>query len=410
MSSSTQQPRVVHSHLALTVAVAVLFAVTIPPAWIAYSDRETHAGNFLNFHPLFAVLYVPLAFGLIWPVLIRVAVWGQQQSGQSVKWPAKTALVIFILSACLSTPFTILEYRVLVRGRKAVRDETLRMSRFRAQMELEKQQALAELRSNGVASLSEPLTGPQTEAVNNYLDTRSKSPIELEMASQHYRTSIQVMEHLATMHDCPAPVLEDVFRNVTALQKDPPPQLPVNPYIVLYDLAWNPSLPVPILVQMLDNPYPQVREAAAANPRLPAEAKAAYMKKAAVSKSFSEREQAAASPDSPPEELSKMLGDENLRVRQAAAVNPSTPKAPKLEALRKMAVSERLWDRILGAQSPDCPPEELSKLSRDLSTAKYVAANTAAPIDVLQTLANSDDPETCRHAVANLTKRQKVAH
>jgi len=71
------------------------------------------------------------------------------------------------------------------------------------------------------------------------------------------------------------------------------------------------------------------------------------------------------------------------------------------------AQPNRLWDRILAAQSPDCPPEILKKLALDPATAKYVASNPAAPTDLLQSLADSDDAETCRRAVANLTKRQK---
>ena len=405
--SSSHEARIGRPLLWFTVAIAAVLAYGFAASWIAYSDRQTHQGNFLNFHPLYVVLYAPLAFGLFWPILIRMIAFAKQDLGQSPVWPTKTAITVFCLSACLSIPVVIVEHRYVVRGVERIEAEKARMTEVRSQLDQAKQEALRELRSNGVASLSEPLTGPQTEAVNNYLDTLSHNPAELEKASRHYRTSAEIMEHLSYMHDCPGPVLEIVFNNIIDLQKDPHI---LSLYPVLYNLAWNPNLPVPILVRMLDNPYPQVREASAANPRLPTEAKAAYLKKAAVSKSFSERGRAAASTDTPPEELRNMLADENLRVRQAAAANPNTPRVPRIEALRKMAVSERLWDRILAAQSPDCPPEELSNLSRDSATAKYVAANPAAPTGVLRTLADSNDPEVCRRAVANLTKRQKDAH
>jgi len=97
-------------------------------------------------------------------------------------------------------------------------------------------------------------------------------------------------------------------------------------------------------------------------------------------------------------------------VRRAAAANPKTPKLAKTAYFQKTALSEKLWDRILAAQSPDCPPEMLRKLALDPATAKYVASNPATPTDLLQSLADSDDPETCRRAVANLTKRQKSGH
>lgn len=286
--------------------------------------------------------------------------------------------------------------------------ENSRMNQFRDQQEVERRQALAELEANGVASLSEPLTGPQTEAVNSYLDAHFQNPIDLEAASRHYRSSVLVMEHLSEMRSCPGQVLEIVFDNAIDLQKAPRSPMAGSPYSVLHNLAWNPNLPVPILVRMLDNPDRKVRAAAAANPRLPERAKVSYLKRAAASESFSERESAAGSPDTPREELGKMLADENFRVRQVAAANPNTPKPEKITALQKMAVSERPYDRILAAQSPDCPAEELRKLSQDPVTAKYVAANPAASTDLLQSLSNSDDPETCRRAVANLARRQRI--
>lgn len=175
---------------------------------------------------------------------------------------------------------------------------------------------------------------------------------------------------------------------------------------MLYDLAWNPNTPESVLARMLDNPDSKVREAAAANPRLPDDAKASYLKRAADSPSFSEREKVAGSADTPPDKLSKMLEDENFRVRQAAVANPNTPKSAKIAYLRKTALSDKLSDRIIAARNPDCPPEVLTKLALDPATAKYVASNPAFPTDLLQTLAHADDPETCRRAVANLARRQ----
>lgn len=406
MESSTQA-RIGRPLVWLSVAVAGFLAFKLPTAWIAYSDRQAHRGVFLNFHPLFAIVYVPLAFGIIWPTLISILASAKQLTRQSLVWPAKTALIMFTVSACCAAPLVVLEYRSHARGVEAVKTETSRMGRFRDQQDLEERQALAELGTNGVASLEEPLNGPQTVAVNSYLDAHFRDPVALEKVSRRYRTSVLVMEHMSEMRSCPGEVLEILFDNAIDLQKAPRPPLAGSPYRVLYNLAWNPNLPVPILVRMLDNPDRKVRAAAAANPRLPEDAKVSYLKKAATSESFSERESVAGNPNTPPEELGKMLADENVHVRQAAAANPNTPKPEKMAALRKMAVSERPFDRVLAAQSPDCPPEELRALSKDPATAKYVAANPAAATDLLETLANSDDPETCRRAVANLTKRQK---
>jgi hypothetical protein len=248
------------------------------------------------------------------------------------------------------------------------------------------------------------------DAVNSYLDAHSANAIELESASRHYRTTVGIMKHLSEKRYCPPEVLETLFDNVVELQKDPSLPNQGNLYEVLYNLAWNPNVPIPVLVRMLDDNASSVRRAAAANPRLPETARISYLNRAAASGSFSEREAAASSPDSTPDQLAKMLEDDNFRVREAASANPSTPKGPKVSYLQKAAVSERLWDRILAAQNPDCPPEVLKKLASDPATAKYVAANPNCPTDLLQILAESDNPETCRRAVASLTKRQKTQH
>lgn len=408
--SSPARPSMTGYVLWLSLVIAAILAFMLPTAWIAYSDRATHTPNFLNFHPLMAVLYVPLAFGVIWPVLIAVASWAMGSPSRPRKWPRKTAIIMFAVSACCAAPFIILEHRNLVRRLEAARAESSRVVQFRQQQEMEKERALATLEANGITSLTEPLTGPQVDAVNSYLDAHSDSADELLSASRHYRTTVGILSHLSDKRYCPPEVLEIVFDDVVDLQKDPHLPDPGNLYEVLYNLAWNPNVPVPVLVRMLDDDAPNVRRAAAANPRLPKAARIAYLKRAPASGSFSEREAAAGDPDSPPDQLAKMLEDDNFRVREAASLNPNTPKAQKILYLQKSAASGRLWDRILAAQDPDCPPEQLKKLASDPATARYVASNPGCPTDLLQTLAQSEDPETCRRAVANLTKRQKTEH
>jgi hypothetical protein len=63
----------------------------------------------------------------------------------------------------------------------------------------------------------EPLTGPQVDAVNNYLDSHSNSPLELQSASKHYRSSVGVMEHLSEKRYSPPEVLDTIFGNALEL-------------------------------------------------------------------------------------------------------------------------------------------------------------------------------------------------
>ncbi|MFZ0146648.1 MAG: hypothetical protein WAL08_20000, partial [Candidatus Sulfotelmatobacter sp.] len=68
--SSSAKPRLNAYARWITVGVSTVLAIKLPLDWIAY--RVRYEGSFLNFHILLAVIYIPVAFGLIWPALIGV--------------------------------------------------------------------------------------------------------------------------------------------------------------------------------------------------------------------------------------------------------------------------------------------------------------------------------------------------
>jgi hypothetical protein len=330
--------------------IAAVPAIWLPLAWISYSDKGRP--TFLNFHIFLAVIYVPLAFGLIWPVLVGVEAWTMRTAGRDRRWPAKAAVIMFVVSALCSTPCILFEHRRLVDDREAARAEALRMQQFRAQQDSSRQEALAVIQANGIEAFVEPLTGPQVDAVNNYLDAHSNRPLELQSASKHYRSSVGVMKHLSEKRYSPPEVLDTIFENALDLQRSPSFPNKGELAVVFYNLAWNPNLPVPVLTKMLDNDDAGTRRAAAANPRIPKAAKIAYLRRAAVSQSLVERREAA--------------------------------------------------------QNPDCPQDVLKQLALDPVTSSCAASNPNLPLDLLQTLANSGDQGTRKRALANLARHEKT--
>jgi hypothetical protein len=142
--SSSTKPRLNGYARWLTVGTAVALAIKLPLAWIAYSDKNRE--RILNFHIFLAVIYIPLAFGLIWPVLVGVEAWIMRSAGRDRKWPAKAAVIMLVVSAVCSTPCILFEHRRLVDDREAARAEVLRMQQFRAQQDSSKREALAVIR------------------------------------------------------------------------------------------------------------------------------------------------------------------------------------------------------------------------------------------------------------------------
>jgi hypothetical protein len=193
------------------------------------------------------------------------------------------------------------------------------------------------------------LTDLQAEAVEKYIDGPSASPADLQNLSEHYRTSVDVMEHMVNKNSCPAEVLETVYANLVGLQKDPAPTYRGNLALVLQTIAWHPNVSVPLLIKLLDNDY--------SGPRL------------------------------------------------AASANPKLPQAPKIAYLRKAAFSKEIPEHQAAAMNPDCPPEILEQLAADPIGARDVASNPNAPIELLQRLVNSNDSGTRIRATATLAKR-----
>jgi hypothetical protein len=341
---SSKERRPGYPSLWPSLVISAALAVILPLGWISYRD----AHEAWRLRVLLAPIYIPLAFGLIWPVFIALQTLAMRSVPPAPSRRAWTAFIVFIVSAVCSEPFR--EYQSLIRDRERARTAALLLPQIQAQQDVEKQQAVEAIRANGISALTEPLTALQVDIVNSYIDSHSDSPLDLQTASEHYRTSLDIMGHLAGKRTCPPEVLETIFENAVHLQRDPAHSHGGNIFVVLVNIAWHPNVSIPVLTKMLEN--------------------------------------------------------DDSRARMAAAANPKLPKAPRIAYLKRASFSQDIAERQEVAKNPDCPPDILEQLASDQVMAMFVASNPNAPIELLQHLANTGDFATRSRAAENLAKRQ----
>ena len=335
MSSSSELSPALPS-LRPSLLISATLAIVLPLAWVSYQDAHETWG----LHILLLPVYIPLAFGLIWPLLIAIQALSTKSPRRIQVRRNWIATLLFLVSLCCSIPFVTGEYRSFVWYRDQARVKELSQAQWQAQQLEEKRQAEQLLGGGGITALTDPLTGPQFDALKSYIDNNSVRSLDLRSAIEHYRTSTPLLRYLAAQNSCPPEVLETIFKIALSLQSHPPPSNGVEVWDVLRTMAFNPNTPVPLLIQLLQNENSGVRIAAAVSPRLPKSEKVAYLKRASASPDFSERHLVAQDPDTP-EELLKQLALDPITAEDVAR-NPNTPTT----ILEMLANSKTEWARM----------------------------------------------------------------
>jgi len=123
-----------------SLVIPAVLAVILPSSLISY--REWALRIFI-----FDPIYFPLAFGLLWPVLLAMQTVRIRSADPALSQHFWVAPIVFVVSAGRSTPFIILEYRSFIRHRDYACAETLRLQQVHAQVDMEKQQALEVIRA-----------------------------------------------------------------------------------------------------------------------------------------------------------------------------------------------------------------------------------------------------------------------
>ncbi|MGA5065608.1 hypothetical protein ACPB9E_17960 [Streptomyces exfoliatus] len=187
-------------------------------------------------------------------------------------------------------------------------------------------------------------------------------------------------------------------------------------------LARNPSISEALILQLTEDPDPDVRLAVAMNTsvplsyltalagrrRLPAEplpriltATEAELYELAASRVAQIRALAAVHPDLPQTLVDRLAVDPDIGV--ARKIAPS----PKLTGHQLTDMADRHGPPVYGAiaQNPGCPAAVLRRMARDTGSARKalraVAAHPASPPDVIETLLTNPDPRVIHAAAAH---------
>lgn len=325
-----------------SLLIAAIPAIYLPLEWINRRHNQP-----LDFTILFSPIYIALAFGILWPILVGLQALVMRSARRAHLWRYRVAPVLFALSVLGWVPFVMLEVAVIKRERA----ENLRMAQWREHVAAEESVARQAIAAKGVLAFTEPLQDEQAGVLVRHIYDHALTSGELQRMSEQYQDPM-VMNELAQKTNCPPEALEILFAKAMSERGSTTPTSLQWIQQTLNHIGRNASTPVEVLVKMVESDEPAARMAAAANPHLPKAAKISYLKKAC-----------------------NFLWESEMR-----------------EA----------------GNDPDTPPEILECLSTKPGGDFYVASNPNTPIHVLEALSHSDIHSVKKAAHDNLAKRDAV--
>jgi len=195
----------------LQLIVAGIPAILIPYLWIQYRDQ----GKFLSFHFVLLPIYIPLAFGLIWPLVLEVQAFYFPADRQRHRLRHTIAAILFIVCLLASLPFGFAEYRFYDQDEEIKRVKTRAdVARF-AEYEEEVKQATDTINTTGIDGFTEPLTVVQERVLTNYIASHSKTLLAevVARAGEHYCCNSTVLSLLASAKNAPPETLQKIYEN-----------------------------------------------------------------------------------------------------------------------------------------------------------------------------------------------------
>jgi hypothetical protein len=273
----------------------------------------------VSYRVLLLPLYVPLAFGLIRPLLAEM----QARSAPSLRrihaLRYKVASVLFIACLFVSAPFAVLEIRSYALDLSADRAKATAVAGNRAKYNDEVAQANHEILVKGLAAYSEPITPVQESVLTNYIASHASTLLaeQITSASQHYCCGVLVLSCLAGSRNAPSEALQNIYDHALQLPDNPASSPYGGKAGVLESLAANPNTPSPIL-HALQSDSPRARTKAPDNPNTPPSEKINYLRKASDSSDVGERLAAARNAATPPGVLEKLSSDSDAIVLTVA--------------------------------------------------------------------------------------------
>jgi hypothetical protein len=339
--ASVEEPRRERPPLWPSLLIAAVAGIYLPLRWIS-----RHHNGWFDLTILLAPIYIALAFGVIWPVLVGLQALAFPSAHHPRLWRYRVAAIAFLVSAACSVPIVKMELNEI----RAKRAEDARMAEWYRQLGAEESAAHRAIAEKGLLAFTEPLQGSQAAMLVNYLYAHAVTPDELQRMSEHYEDPM-VLNAMAQKKNCPPEALEILFTKAMNERKTATP------------VAWE------WLNQALDH--------------------------------------IGRNANTPADVLVKMAESDDRAARSAALANPNLPKAEKISYLNGACDFQEAEMRY-AAQDPDTPPEVLECLSTKPGGALAVARNPHTPIRVLETLTRSDQDSIKKAAQANLASREAL--
>jgi hypothetical protein len=134
-----------------SLLLAAILAIVLPLMWLV--PRDT--GKPLDFHIFLAVIYIPLAFGIIWPALIGWQAHTNRPAPQKRLLRNRVAPVLLVVSFICWVPLVKVEIE-LVQKERALELFLEASIRQQAAEKLEAQNTIA---ADGILAFAEPLKG-----------------------------------------------------------------------------------------------------------------------------------------------------------------------------------------------------------------------------------------------------------
>lgn len=185
-----------------SLLIAVVPAIYLPLNWIL-----RHHNAPLDFTILLAPVYIALAFGVIWPVLVGLQAIALPSARRPRLWRYRVAVVLFLVSAGCSVPVVIRE----IYGTPAERAENARMAQWHKQLADQESAARQAIAAKGMLAFREPLQGAEPGVLVRYIYDHALTPEELQRMSEQYQEPM-VMNELGAEEKLPAGGVGNTFR------------------------------------------------------------------------------------------------------------------------------------------------------------------------------------------------------
>ena len=317
---------------------AAVVATVCSVAWLTRGPDRL-----IDFRLLLAPIYIPLAFGILWPVTVALQALAMPSARDRKLWRNWVAMILFAASVCCWVPFVTAEMAESRNEREAV----VRQAAWQRQQQAERADAQAAIARAGISAFTEPLTEQQSYVLQQYIDAHRLSAEEIMQASEHYQTP-SIMAQLAQTRDCPPEALEVLFEHALNQQKTISEALqPSQLGEVFGAIGKNANTPVHVLVEMMRIESPYVRAAAVENPNLPGNVKLAYLKKGCELWWPSELRTVGSDPETPLDVLVCLSTKPDAAY--SVARNPHTPTS----VVETMSKSENYWLKTAGKEELD---------------------------------------------------------